>query len=399
MHLVVIGHTAHYLRSGQLVGWGPTVKEVNWLARAFDRITHVACFHPGPAPKSALPYETDTVRFVPVPPSGGRTLRDKLRVLACAPRYLTEIWKNVTEADVIHVRSPGSVALYAIFLLWRVKQKPRWVKYAGNWMQTGVIPPSFAFQRWWLRKGLSRGPVTVNGRWPDQPNHVFSFDNPSMTLQDIQVARSTVVDKRLEQPLRFVFVGRTETVKGLGIALEVTKSILSHCRDIYLDVLGDGPERQMFERMSAQLGLTGRVTFHGWVPHDHVCDFLVRSHFILLASSSEGWPKVLSEAMSYGVVPVASDVSAIPQILEETGAGVALPVRDVAGFTRAIVELIHDPTKWGEMSRAGMDAAPRFTYERYLIALDEMFRSAYGSSPMNAGMLAEIRRRFEAFVG
>jgi glycosyltransferase involved in cell wall biosynthesis len=399
MHLVVIGHTAHYLRNGQLVGWGPTVKEVNWLARAFDRITHVACFHPGPAPKSALPYETDTVRFVPVPPSGGRTLRDKLRVLACAPRYLTEIWKNVTEADVIHVRSPGSVALYAIFLLWRVRQKPRWVKYAGNWMQTGVIPLSFAFQRWWLRKGLSRGPVTVNGRWPDQPNHVFSFDNPSMTLQDIQVARSTVVDKRLGQPLRFIFVGRTETAKGLGVALEVTKRLLSHYRDIYLDVLGDGPERQMFERMSAQLGLTGRVTFHGWVPHDHVCDFLARSHFILLPSASEGWPKVLSEAMSYGVVPVASDVSAIPQILEKTGAGVALPMRDVAAFTRVIVELIHDPTKWGEMSRAGMDVAPRFTYERYLIALDEMFRLAYGSSPMNAGMLAGIRRRFEAFGG
>jgi glycosyltransferase involved in cell wall biosynthesis len=398
MHLLIIGHTAHYLRNGQLVGWGPTVKEINWLARAFDRVTHVACFHPGPAPRSALPYDTDTVRFVPVPPSGGSTLRDKLRVILCAPPYVRAIRNSLPQADIVHVRCPGNVALYAIVLLRWVRQKPRWVKYAGNWVQSGAMPPSFIFQRWWLGKGFSRGPVTVNGRWEDQPNHVFSFDNPSMTLQDVRGARSLAMDKQLGKPLRFVFVGRTETAKGLGVALEVLRGLLPYHPHICLDVLGDGPERQKFKQMSAQLDLTGNVTFHGWLPHDQVRDFLVRSHFILLPSSSEGWPKVLSEAMCYGVVPVASNVSAIPQVLEKTGAGIALPVGDVAGFVQAIEEMLQDPEGWKRMSLAGMDAAPRFTYERYLIALDEMFWSAYGSSPLNPGVVAEIRQQFEAFT-
>ena len=50
-----------------------------------------------------------------------------------------------------------------------------------------------------------------------------------------------------------------------------------------------------------------------------------------------------------------------------------------------------DPPKWKEMSLAGIDAAPLFTYERYLTALDEMFITAYGSSPLKQEVLMEIR--------
>jgi glycosyltransferase involved in cell wall biosynthesis len=398
MRLLIIGHTAHYLREGEIVGWGPTVKEIRWLARAFDSVTHVACFHPGPAPKSALAYNTDKVRLVPVPPAGGRTLRDKSRVILWAPKYLEAILRNIGEADVIHVRCPGNIAMYAIVVLLFVGRKQQWVKYAGNWVQTGRMPISFIFQRWWLQKGLSHGPVTINGRWENQPNHVFSFVNPSMTLQDIRVARSLSLNKRLEKPIRIVFAGRTETAKGVGRSLEILRGVLQYSRDVQLDILGDGPERSKFERMSQDLGLAEKVRFHGWLPHDQVRDFLAHSHFMLLPSASEGWPKVLSEAMSYGVVPIASNISAIPQILEETKAGVALPADDINGFVKMIIEIMRDFPKWKEMSLSGIDAASDFTYERYLLALDEMFISAYGFSPLKQDVLMEVRHQLEALL-
>ena len=398
MRLLVISHMPHYFCDGQIVGWGPTVKEISWLARVFDNITHVAFSGHGPAPRAVLEYDTDKVEFVLLPPSGGLTLWDKLRVILYAPKYLAAILRNMPKADVIHVRCPCSIALYAIVLLRFVRRKQRWAKYAGDWVQTGRMPISFIFQRWWLQKGLSRGPVTVNGRWKDQPSHVFSFVNPSTTLQEVRGARSLSLNKRLGKPARLVFVGRTQTAKGLGVALEILQGLVPRFPGLHLDVLGDGPERPRFEQMSVHLGLTEKVKFHGWLPHDRVLDFLARSHFILLPSASEGWPKVLSEAMTYGVVPIASDVSAIPQILEETQAGVALPATDVAAFVEAIGEMIQDPVKWKRMSRAGIDAAPMFTYQRYLIALDDMFTSAYGSSPLKQDVMAEIRQQFESYL-
>ncbi|GAB4546801.1 MAG: glycosyltransferase [Anaerolineae bacterium] len=397
MHLLVISHTAHYLREGETVGWGPTVKEINWLARVFDRVTHLACFHPEPAPGSALPYDTDRIHFVGVPPAGGLTLKDKARVILYGPQYFRAIIRNIGQADVIHVRCPGGVGMYGMLALSFVGRKYRWVKYAGNWVQAGNLPLSFAFQRWWLRTGLSRGPVTVNGRWENQPGHVFSFLNPSMTLADVQVAREQVFDKQLERPVRFVFAGRTATAKGLGRCLEIFRSLLSHTGDIHLDILGDGPERPKFEQMARETGISPKVSFRGWVPHNQMFDYLAHSHFILLPSThSEGWPKVLSEAMCYGVVPLASDVSAIPQILGQTKAGLALPADDIDGFVTAIISMLRDPLQWKKMSLAGIEAAPQFTYERYLVALDEMFRSAYGSSPLRQDVLAELREQIKA---
>ena len=398
MRLLIIGHTSHYLRDGEIVGWGPTVKEVNWLARVFDSVTHLACFHSEPAPKSALPYDTDKVSFVGVPPAGGRTVRDKARVILIAPQYLIAILRNIGKSDVIHVRCPGSLGMYGIVMLLSVGHKQRWVKYGSNWIQTGRMPISFRFQRYWLQKGLSRGPITVNGKWENQPDHVVSFLNPSLTLEDIQTAQGLSLNKGLEKPTRFIFAGRTDTAKGLGRSLEIFKGVTRHSRDVHFDILGDGPERPKFEKMTDELELREKVTFSGWLPHDQMPNYLAHSHFMLLPSDTEGWPKVLSEAMSYGVVPIASNVSAIPQILDQTKAGIALPTDDIDGFVRAIVHIMEDFPKWKEMSLAGIEAAPLFTYERYLIVLDEMFKSAYGSSPLRQDVLMQVRQQMEAIL-
>jgi glycosyltransferase involved in cell wall biosynthesis len=263
------------------------------------------------------------------------------------------------------------------------------------------MPPSFIFQRWWLRKGFIKGPITINGRWPGQPDHAFSFDNPSLTLEDIRQARGLACAKVLERPIRFIYVGRIVTAKGLGVILEIMRQLRLHYGDtqspqISLDILGDGHERAQFESLSEQMGLANTVRFHGWVSHDRVHDFLCRSHFMLLPSQTEGWPKVLSEAMAHGVVPITSQVSAIPQTLAEVGTGVVLPPDDASGFVRAIQTIVQDRPRWRQMVQAGLDAAPRFSYEYYLIRLDDMFRAFYGSSPFSEQALGTIREQFRA---
>ena len=78
---------------------------------------------------------------------------------------------------------------------------------------------------------------------------------------------------------------------------------------------------------------------------------------IFPSSCSEGWPKVLSEAMAYGVVPLAGAVSSIPQILAEVGTGRALPPNDVAEFASAVREYANDPGPGRR--KAGRESPPR----------------------------------------
>jgi glycosyltransferase involved in cell wall biosynthesis len=133
------------------------------------------------------------------------------------------------------------------------------------------------------------------------------------------------------------------------------------------------------------------------VPHLRVCEILQGAHFILLPSQApEGWPKVLSEAMAYGVVPISSQVSAIPQVLSEIGTGAALPPGDVSGYVGAIREIAGDLGLWRQMIDAGLRAAPRFTYERYLMRLDEMLAAVHGRSFFDSGVMAELGKEWGA---
>jgi glycosyltransferase involved in cell wall biosynthesis len=396
MRLLIIGHTAHYLRDEKIVGWGPTIKEVNWLARAFDSLTHLACFHYSPAPDSALPYDTEKVHFVPVPPAGGLRLQDKLQLIRVAPLYISAIKKNLPTADVIQVRSPGPLGLCAMLMLGFVEQKMHWTKFAGNWGTTEKISSSFAFQRWWLKNGFTRGPVTVNGKWPDSPQYIYSFDNPSLTINELSYAQRFCTEKQLTSPIRLIFIGRLESAKGIGASLDIVQELLKHF-EVRLDILGDGTQLAKLQRKCALLEIEPFVTFHGWIPHNEVKKYLAEAHFILLPSTSEGWPKVLSEAMAYGVVPIASNVSAIPQVLSETQTGFALPPSDADQYVHAILKLVKEPLIWKKMIEAGIRAAPRFSYEQYILNLDNMFHSYYGTSPMNQVVVKQLRKQIESF--
>ena len=378
MKLLVVSHTPHYLRYCTPVGWGPTVREIDYLAQVFEQVVHVAPLHPDPPPASALPYTSKRVSFHPVKCAGGDNWRDKLDILRNAGEYVKTIRQEMRQADVVQVRCPAAISLMALLLLSLFRfPKYRWVKYAGNWRPESRVPWSYALQHWWLEKGLHRGVVSINGHWPGQPAHVFSFLNPSFTEEEIKQSQDSS-GKKFQPPYQLLFVGKVDNNKGAGRVLQLAALLQTQGLDFDLHLVGDDPLKTYWEKWSREHGLDSRVVFHGWLPRPALADFYSRAHFLVLPSTSEGWPKVLSEAMAYGVVPLAGAVSCIPQILAETGAGMALPPLDIPAYKKALLDYVAQPDRWKAASKAGMATAPNFTYEHYLQAVGRMFLKAWG---------------------
>ncbi len=168
--IVVISDTPHYRRAGRIVGWGPTVRELDQLSTLFDELVHVAPVSDEAAPASALPYESPRVRIRPLRPSGGERLVDKFGILNCAPEYLGIALSEMKDAEVVHLRCPASVSMLVAFVLPFLRRPAkRWIKYAGNWNPRDEEPVSYELQRRWLMKPWHRALVTVNGNWPGQP--------------------------------------------------------------------------------------------------------------------------------------------------------------------------------------------------------------------------------------
>ena len=73
--------------------------------------------------------------------------------------------------------------------------------------------------------------------------------------------------------------------------------------------------------------------------------------------------------MAYGVVPVTSDVSSIPQILGDFGLGQVRDARDRTGFVAILREYVRSPDRWQAESRRAVEAAKAFSYGAYQAAV------------------------------
>src|SRR5665647_1124324 len=104
MKLLIVSNMAHYKCDGKIVGWGPTVQEIDHLASNFEEVRHLACLHPEPPPLSSLAYSAKNVRLIPLPPAGGEKWQDKFGILRLSPLYLRTILKELPLSDVIHIR-------------------------------------------------------------------------------------------------------------------------------------------------------------------------------------------------------------------------------------------------------------------------------------------------------
>lgn len=141
------------------------------------------------------------------------------------------------------------------------------------------------------------------------------------------------------KPRVILSVGRLVEKKGYPFLLQAAGLLRSRGAEFRLIIVGDGPERQDLLRLSAGLGLQDTVEFPGALPQQQLVDLYNQASVFALASvvatdgDRDGLPNVLLEALATGIPTVASDLSAIPELIEPHKTGLlAVPgdARDLA---------------------------------------------------------------------
>lgn len=314
MKLAIISHTEHYRRpDGSIVGWGPTVSEINHLAADFEEIYHIAFLHPDTPPPSSLAYTKKNIHFVPLKPVGGKGIGDKLTIVTNTPSILKTVNKTLKKVDVFQLRTPAGIGVFLIPYLSFFSNKKGWYKYAGNWNQKHP-PLGYALQRWMLKQQKRK--VTINGHWPQQPEHCLTFENPCLTELERKEGLQISDSKSFQPPFTFCFVGRLEDAKGVQRIIEAFGKLESLEQVATIHFIGDGEKLESYKKQARALNLP--THFHGFLERDKVFEIYKQSHFFLLPSTaSEGFPKVIAEAMNYGCLPLVSNVSSIGQYVNK----------------------------------------------------------------------------------
>lgn len=104
-----------------------------------------------------------------------------------------------------------------------------------------------------------------------------------------------------------------------------------------LDIVGTGPDKEMFEQLADDLKLCSRVRFHGFVGRSEVRDMFRRCGVFAMPSAHEAVALAALEAMACGAAVVLSEILAFKELVDDRVNGCLVPVGDVKGLAAAIL--------------------------------------------------------------
>lgn len=352
--LLIISHVLHYQYQGKLYAYGPYAREIELWADLFSEVVIASPLHKEAPPGDCVPFNNKNISIIPQPERGGDGLRDKIWQIISLPYMVFSLCKAMSHTDAIHVRCPGNLGLLGV-LLAPLFSRFRIAKYAGQW--NGYFGENFAtrLQRRILSSSWWNAPVTVYGCWPDQPDQIVPFFTSMMSQEQTKFANQYAQKRKIENPLKILFSGRLSDVKRVDVLINAYSQFVKNHQDAELILLGDGPKREELESLARKLNLSNRIRFLGALPYDQALEWYKWADCLVLPSKhSEGWPKVIAEAMCYGVFCIAVSHGQVPFMLEERGTllqqgsseEIAQALSDVADHREVKLEIAQTASDW-----------------------------------------------------
>lgn len=284
-------------------------------------------------------------------------------------RVIAAVVREVRDADVVYADQPGVVGGLGLIVGWMLK-KPLVVNVVGDSneaMHPSVVPGIRGkvahvvmprLQAWACAHATYINYVTarvLQERYPPRRARQM-FSSSTVTALGPPRPRpfptgdvSLVTVASLDQPY-----------KGVANLIDAVQFCRSAGMDAKLTVIGDGRLRAQLTSDGRKLG-PGVVTFVGHLYGASLYDELGRHNVFVLASWTEGLPRVVIEAMADGIPVVATGVGGVPELLEAHR--IAAP-RDSAALADRIQLLMKDESAWRVTIRVNLGVSARLLAKR-----------------------------------
>ncbi len=150
------------------------------------------------------------------------------------------------------------------------------------------------------------------------------------------------------QPYRILTIARLTAKKGLPTVFRALKLLTNQGLSLNHTLIGDGDDREKILALVNELGLTSVTRWLGTRPHHEVLEHYRNTDLFVLGcevasnGDRDGIPNVLLESMAMGVPVVATDISAIPELVENGGSGLLVPPRQPERLAEAMQRMLTD---------------------------------------------------------
>ena len=131
-------------------------------------------------------------------------------------------------------------------------------------------------------------------------------------------------------------------------------------RDVFLRVVGTGPELSRLLREARSLQVADRVSFLGHIPYSALAAEYRRADLFCLPSRQEGFGIVFLEAMAAGLPIVAARAAAVPEVVADGECGILVAPGNSEELASALARLLSDPAEGRRLGSAGLARVERY---------------------------------------
>jgi len=188
------------------------------------------------------------------------------------------------------------------------------------------------------------------------------------------------VDRPPGQPPVIMSVGELVEKKGFPYLLQAASIVQSRGGEFRLVIVGEGPMREDLVRRTAGLQLRERVEFVGELSPQQrrrlyqAADVFVLASVVAADGDRDGLPMVLLEALAMGIPTVASNISAIPELIEHQKTGLLAQPGDTRDLADKLEMALYDEQLRGRVALLGRQKVEKyFDVNRNAAALGTLF--------------------------
>ncbi len=277
-------------------------------------------------------------------------------------------WVKVNHAkfDIIHAQGRSGYLLYSVRpiqkkLVQTIHGLTDKEANASNTLNIDAKSHSF-FARKWESKLLeaTRATIVVSS----DLRSAISKSNESIRVipNGVKKLHSGFNSKEIKSNKRFVFVGRLSPIKGL---VPLIKAIGKSKADLFLDIIGDGPQRAEIQTLISKFNLQNNVRLLGQRSNEEVRRSLSYYQALVLPSFFETQGIVLLEANYQEIPVIASDLPAIRESVTHMTNGLLCDSYNPSSFVEAMIRLRDDNSLAQRMGQAGKTIVEQnFSWDR-----------------------------------
>lgn len=288
-------------------------------------------------------------------------------------------WKNLLKENpgtLVHYNFPLSrlSILRDPFFIYIVRKagNPLVIHvHGGFYLKEGKIPWGLDKILQWAFKG--KDPIVVLSETEREIMELHGVKNVEVLPNCVPLDNAKSFQHQVsEGPLSIGYLGRIAKTKGMSELLQACRNLRAKAIPFNLGLAGceenEGEYVPAFAREFRE-----NFNYHGIVHSDVKDSFLKHTDVFVLPSYFEGLPMSLLESMSFGCVPVATDVGSVSSVIEDGVNGILIPPHDVRAITDAIARLHADHELWKQLSEKAKDTiVEKFSpseYSKKLIAI------------------------------